>query len=105
MFFVVSTTLCPNIPLLLHLPFRLLDKPLCWVFWLYNIITIAISIGIAINIITTIFITTLTTAIAVILLYLPTAFHLLLLPFFVFAFVNALYFSRSALLAWLQNSV
>jgi len=105
MFFVVSTTLCPNSLLLLHLPFRLLYQPLCWVFWLYDVITIAIGIGITINIIITIFIISLTTAIAVILLYLPTAFHLLLLPFFVFAFVKALFSSASASLVRLQNSV
>jgi len=105
MFFVISTTICPNFPLLLHLPFLLLYEPLCWVFWLYDLITITIGIGIAINIIIVIFITTLTTAIAVILLYLPTAFHLLPLPFFVLAFVKALFTSASASLVRLQNSV
>jgi hypothetical protein len=105
MFFVVSTTLCPNSPLLLHLPFPLLYQPVYWVFWLYDLIAIAIGIGIAINVIITIFVTTLTTAIAVILLYLPTAFHLLLLPFFLFAFVKAWFTSASASLAQLQNSL
>jgi hypothetical protein len=105
MFFVVSTTLCPNSPQLLHLPFRLLYQPHGWVFWLYDHIAIAISIAIAINIIIAIFVTTLTTAIAVILLYLPTSFHLLPLPFFVFAFVKALFTGASASLARLQNSV
>jgi hypothetical protein len=105
MFFVVSTTLCPNSPLLLHLPFRLLYKLLCRVFWLYDLIAIAISIGITMNIIIAIFVTTLTTAIGVILLNLPTAFHLLPLPFFEFAFVKALFTSGSALLARLQNSI
>jgi hypothetical protein len=105
MFLVVSTTLCPNSPLLLHLPFRLLYQPLSWVFWLYDRIAIAIGIAIAIHIIITIFVTTLTTAIAVILLHLPTTFHLLPLPFFVFAFGKALFTSASASLARLQNSV
>jgi hypothetical protein len=105
MFFVVSTTLCPNSLLLLHLPFRLLYEPLGWVFWLYDLIAIAIGIGIAINIVIAIFVTTLTTAIAVILLYLPTTSHLLRLPFFVFAFVKALFTSASASLVRLQNSV
>jgi hypothetical protein len=105
MFFVVSPTQYPNRPLLLHLSFRLLYQPLCWVFWLYNLIGIAISIAIAINIIIAIFVTSLTTAIAVILLYLPTTFHLLPLPFFIFAFVTALFTSASASLAQLQNSV
>jgi hypothetical protein len=67
--------------------------------WLYNLIAIAISIGIAMNIFIAIFVTTLTTAIAVILLYLPTAFHLLLFPFFIFAFVKALYTSACVSLA------
>jgi len=83
MFFVVSTTLCPNSPLLLHLPFRHLYQPLCWVFWLYDLIAIAIGIAIAINIINASFVTTLTTAIAVILCYIPTTVHLLPLPLFV----------------------
>jgi len=105
MFFVVSTTLCPNSPLLLHLPFQLLYQPLCWVVWLFNLIAIAIGIGIAINIVITISVTTRTTAIAVILFYLPTAFYLLLLPFVVFAFVKAMFSSASASLVRLQNSV
>jgi len=105
MFFVLSTTLCPNSPLLLHLPFRLLYQPLCWVFWQYDLVAIAIAIAIAINIIIAIFVTTLTTAIAVILLCLPTTFHLLPLPFFVCALVKAFFTSTSAWLAWLQNSV
>jgi hypothetical protein len=105
MFFVVCTTQCPNSPLLLHPLFRLLYQPLCWVFWLYDLIAIAIGISIAINIIITIFVTTLTTAIAVIRLYLPTAFYLLLLSVFVFAFVKVLFTSPSASLAQVQNSV
>jgi len=105
MFFVVSTTLCPNSPLFLHLPFRLLYQPLCWVFWLYDLIAIDITIAIAIHIIIAIFVTILTTAIAVIILYLPTTFHLLPLPFFVFAFVKVVFRSVSASQARLQNSV
>jgi hypothetical protein len=61
--------------------------------------------GIAYSIIIAIFVTALTTTIAVILLYVPTAFHLLPLPCFVFAVVNASFTSTSASLAWLHNSV
>ena len=104
-FFVFSTTLCANPPLILHLPFRLLYQHLCWVFWLYILIAIAIAIAIAIHMIIAIFVTTVTTAITVILLYLPTTFHVLPLPFFVFAFVKALFISASALLVRLPNSI
>ena len=105
MFFVISTTLGPNSPLLLHLPFRLLYPPLCWVRRQYDVIAIAIGITIAIDIMINIFVTTLTNTIAVILLHLPTTLHLFHLPFFVFAFVQALFTSGSSSLVWLQNSV
>ena len=105
MFFVASTTLCPNSPLLFHRPVRCFYQPLGSDFWLYNLIAIVISIAIVINMIIAIIFTTLTTAIAVILLYLSTTFHLLPLPFFIFAFVKALFICASALLARLQNSV
>jgi hypothetical protein len=65
---------------------------------LYNLIAIAIRIAIAIHLIIAIFITTLATTIAVILVYLPITFHLLPLPFFVFAFAEAIVTSASALL-------
>jgi hypothetical protein len=103
MFFVISITLCPNSPLLCHLPVCILYQPLCWVFWLCNLI--AIAIGITIYIIIAIFIISLTTAIALFHLYLPTAFHLLPLPFFVFAFEKALFTRASASLLLLQNSL
>lgn len=72
-------------------------------FSLYDLIAIAISISIAINIIIVIFFSTLTTAIAVIIVYLPDTFQLLPLPFSVFAFVKGLFTSPYALLIQLQN--
>jgi len=75
LFFIISTTLCPNSSLLLHLSFRLLYHRLCWLLWLYDVITSAIAIAIAIHIVIAISITTATTGIAVMLLYCGTAFH------------------------------
>jgi hypothetical protein len=65
----------------------------------------AIGMGIGINIIIAIFFMILTTSISVIHLHLPTAFHLLLLPFCVFGFLKPLFMRTSASLAQLQNSV